>query len=1088
MKWFRNFRRDEEINSDYLNMVSRKIVANASGTGLAVGIEHVLGNSVESNAGVAAHPSLPLVAYVAEAVVVVLNCVSGQQRAHLVAASSLSEKEKEISVNVQWNSQDRHAGKRFVSVAWSPDGEYLAVGEEGDPATNPRIIVWNYKKRSIVSVLRGHLHSVRQLEFYSSSTLISLAGGGDGMRVWDWKSGSSTVLQQSKSTSFVEAFGVSGDRSMLLACGHGFARYWKIDTNSGTVSDKCFSCQFVKGFSDHMTSISSVAGSDSQFLISSNNSNILHLDRFIHDRWIELPGDEQYTTLETNNSLVCCGSDKGTIRAFDARTMQFKFLVQTDAACVALKFVNGKRKLMCAFLTNNHILIWDYLDVIAIKKIQHLKYPSRSRLQGFQLAHNDGFADFVTFGDGQKVDFWKAQTEPSKPPLIARSIELHRGSVVKTAKTSPDGRCIIAFDQIGNIMVFDLNSWSEVFFREIHDKDVLSFDVFVTHTPTGVKYLIASGGSDCFVHIYEISIENGNVDFAFIQTVSDHSMAVTGVQFAYKNTEPSKDKHNSGFETLQLITSSLDKSITFRNLDFRSETLAFGEPIKSLASSGVTSVQLDASHRYLCSVTEDCKISAYHVASRHQERTYLIEEGSIRLLRKNEIPKDSAKRTAAYLGFDPAGVYVAVSDSPTGPDVGNRSKAVHIFNFFSGKTITGNKFLIAGAGHASVLTSINWLYSCDRLLSTSEEGISIIWKLEDFELVEEFLERLDNLTRKGIVDYNVTTVQDGTLEPITIPENDVSDLAAKPKGRWAERVQNVIPIRPSQEWLETGGMLLSPPSLKFGKNNLRERWNKYSFNLPADEEDERETTPTNFDSELVESCEDLNTEPIVIEPKSPIPDDSVKIVETVTATREEVEITDIQTFDGPAEHLAKPIPAKINPVEEVPENRPSLTNLVRKQDGKQTQGKVSSISYLEQLKKRKVMQKMVNEQEKKSIVERLKNLGIDVKVKKPDVRPHPDSEAPNTEAKTEHTTSISPKSSPNAAAKILRRSKSREQMREKASINLQQLAQGVDESVTYMIDQLVNPVENGEREFLEEFMKDVHQRLTISLASLRYRQ
>ena len=84
-------------------------------------------------------------------------------------------------VLADWRSQVGNG-----ALAWSADGQLLAVGGDGD---DPRVYVWNVRRGALASVLQGHTAMITSAQFAHSGYLLATTSRDGTTRLWDAASG-----------------------------------------------------------------------------------------------------------------------------------------------------------------------------------------------------------------------------------------------------------------------------------------------------------------------------------------------------------------------------------------------------------------------------------------------------------------------------------------------------------------------------------------------------------------------------------------------------------------------------------------------------------------------------------------------------------------------------------------------------------------------------------------------------------------------------------------------------------------------------------------------------------------------------------
>ena len=98
------------------------------------------------------------------------------------AASRVAILELETGrVLFDWQSQVGNA-----AMAWSADGQLLAVGSDGGDS---RVYVWNVRRGALSSILRGHTSDIVMAQFTHSGYLLATSSWDGTTRLWDAASG-----------------------------------------------------------------------------------------------------------------------------------------------------------------------------------------------------------------------------------------------------------------------------------------------------------------------------------------------------------------------------------------------------------------------------------------------------------------------------------------------------------------------------------------------------------------------------------------------------------------------------------------------------------------------------------------------------------------------------------------------------------------------------------------------------------------------------------------------------------------------------------------------------------------------------------
>ncbi|XP_039180992.1 WD repeat-containing protein 62 isoform X3 [Crotalus tigris] len=678
----------------------------------AVTLERVLGITAQTSNGLSCDPNSGHIAYPTGCVVVIFNPQKNKQR-HIVNT----------------------ARKTVSALCFSPDGKYVATGENGH---QPAVRVWDVEEKSQVSELHGHKHGVACVAFSPNMKYLVSVGYPHDMKVnvWDWKS--DTLIASNKVSSKVMAISFSED-SYFVTVGHRHVKFWFWDGSREIKIKETVPLVGRSGllgelhnntFCDVACGQGKMAGST--FCISHSGLLCLFNEKRILEKWIDLK-----VTLANcicvSEEFIFCGCANGTVRLFQAHNLHYlsdlpkPHYLGTDVAAepilrpdapypdaIAVVFDPRHHWLSCVY-KDHSVYIWDVKDIGHVGKVWsdlfHSSfvwnievYPEFEEHQGCLPP-----GSFLTCSSDSTIRFWNLENNTRGPfkknvysdnllkvVYVEKSTQYLQDSTnllerndnvgyldvksgVRVMQISPDGQHLASGDRAGNLRIHELKFMAEVMKFEAHDLEVLCLEY--SKPETGLA-LLASASRDRLIHVLNVGS-----NYKLEQTLDDHSSAITAVKF-------------TGNNRIQMISCGADKSIYFRSAQKVGGGINFTRSHHVAEKTTLYDMDVDITQKYVAVACQDRNVRIYNTVSGKQKGCYKgahSDDGSL-----------------LKVQFDPSGTFLATSCS---------DKSISIIDFRSGECVA--KMF----GHSEVITGMKFTFDCKHLITVSGDSCIFVWRL-----------------------------------------------------------------------------------------------------------------------------------------------------------------------------------------------------------------------------------------------------------------------------------------------------------------------------------------------------------------------
>lgn len=384
---------------------------------------------------------------------------------------------------------------KIISVALSPDGEFLAAG-----TADSNVRLWKANSSEYLRTFVGHTDWVRAVEFSPDGKTLATGSCDNTVRLWDSATGELLrILKGHKRWVRALAFGPDG-RTLISGSEDKSVRLW--DTNSG----KCI--RTLEGHTDWVRAVA--VSADGRLIASGGSDRILKL-------W-SMDSGECYVSLELDNwvwalsfspdsSILAVGSNDETIRLWNIENQTWHKTLNGHTNSVwALHFIRGGN--LVSSSEDQTARIWDIDSGRCLKTLQGHTNSVRS-----VAASNDGRL-ILSGGEDHTVRLWNG--------ITGQCIKVFQGfnSWIWSVASNSNGSQFATASNDAKVRLWDTGSRVCLKVFSGHKNPVWA----VTFSPN--DKLLASGGEDLSVRVWDIN--SGDC----ISTFEGHESWVRSVSFS----------------------------------------------------------------------------------------------------------------------------------------------------------------------------------------------------------------------------------------------------------------------------------------------------------------------------------------------------------------------------------------------------------------------------------------------------------------------------------------------------------------------------------------------------------------------------
>jgi WD40 repeat protein len=265
-------------------------------------------------------------------------------------------------------------------------------------------------------------------------------------------------------------------------------------------------------------------------------------------------------------------------------------------------------------------------------------------------------------------------------------------------KISPFGCHLATGDRNGNIRIYDLKQLESIILIEAHESEILYLQY---SQPESGRLLLASSSRDRLIHIFD-----ARKNYELIQTLDDHSAAITATRFCYNQIE----------KQFYLISCGSDKSIIFRCAHEVPTNSSFNESKNNLNDN--SSKTQFARSSFVCEkmtfydlIVDPTKNYINTVSQDRIVRTYSIKDGKKLRQFKGSLNEDGY---LLKMDIDRTGTLLATSCT---------DKCVYIWD------LNTCECLAYICGHSELIIDLKFTFDNKYLITIGVDSCVFVWKL-----------------------------------------------------------------------------------------------------------------------------------------------------------------------------------------------------------------------------------------------------------------------------------------------------------------------------------------------------------------------
>ncbi|KAF9377346.1 hypothetical protein CPC16_011870, partial [Podila verticillata] len=678
------------------------------------------------------------------------------------------------------NSNKNVKPKAVSCLAFSPDGQFLAIGEMGH---QPRILIWEVSSQTLVGELQGHKFGIQAVQFSPNSKhIVSLGFQHDGyIHVWNWRN--NLQIASNKVTTKVNAVAFSSDGSFFVTAGLRHIKFWYLNVaptgKSGVPNVRVLDGRSgILGELRDSNYVDAACSQDGKFTYAITSQGVLCLfsENRVMEKWIDLHVRGAYSLSLADSCIVCACAD-GVIRIFECETLQYigtlpklssvgsfagsTHMEETEvvndktvfADVLATQYDTTTGHLTCIY-SDRSFVIWDISD------------PNNAILYRSQMFHSDcvwGVEMFPTPLEDEQASQFPRDT------FVTYSAD---GSIkfwnldenVSLLSPSPDPETIpreyepaLPSKEILRVLYVDATSktW-------IQKPDIQEPGFNVVPTECGIRTIkissdglyLASGDKGGNLRVHDLK------SFAQVTYQEAHDTEIMAIDFTDPQDKDSPllvatagrdrllhvfdvhnnyallqtlDDHSSSITAIKftadgsrMMSCGADKSIIFRNRHKSTDGITYQPYHQAPGRATFYDMDLHGQSQTMSAVSGDRRFAVFALETGKPIKSFKAET------KGDDLAAGMAEVCSmTHISLDPTGTIAAASGS---------DKSVRLYDLIQGTCLA---HMIC---HSELVTGVRFTNNYDRIISTSADGCILVWKLSP-EVVRKIQIRIqENIT------------------------------------------------------------------------------------------------------------------------------------------------------------------------------------------------------------------------------------------------------------------------------------------------------------------------------------------------------